>query len=50
MLKLWGMRNTRSLPSFPGPLWPGVVAPERVSSIVSNRTKLYAYAKQNCLK
>ena len=25
MLELWGMRSTPSLPSFPGPLWPGVV-------------------------
>ena len=26
MLELWGMRSTPSLPSLPGPLWPGVVA------------------------
>ena len=25
-----GMQSTPSLPSLPGPLWPGVVAPERV--------------------
>ena len=25
MLELWGMRTTPSLPSLPGPLWPGVV-------------------------
>ena len=25
MLELWGMR----IPSLPGPLWPGVVAPDR---------------------
>ena len=30
MLKLWGMQSTPSLPSLLGPLWPGVVAPERV--------------------
>ena len=29
MLELWGMRSTPSLPSLPGPLWPGVVAPDR---------------------
>ena len=29
MLKLWGMPSIPSLPSFPGPLWPGVVAPDR---------------------
>ena len=27
--ELWGMRSTPSLPSLPGPLWPGVVAPDR---------------------
>ena len=26
MLEIWGMRSTPSLPSFPGPLWPVVVA------------------------
>ena len=29
MLELWGMRSTPSLPSLPGPLRPGVVAPDR---------------------
>ncbi len=29
MLELWGMRSTPSLPSLPGPLWPGVVAPDK---------------------
>ena len=33
MLELWGMRNTPSLPSLPGPLWLGVVAPNRVLSM-----------------
>ena len=28
MQELWGMRSTSSLPSLPGPLWPGVVAPD----------------------
>ena len=32
MLELWGMQNTPSLPSLPGPLWVGVVAPARVLS------------------
>ena len=27
ILWLWGMRSTPSLPSLPGPLWPGIVAP-----------------------
>ena len=29
MLELWGMRSTSSLPLLPGPLWPGVVAPDK---------------------
>ena len=28
--QLWGIRSTPSLPSLPGPLRPGVVAPDRV--------------------
>ena len=27
-LEVWGMRSTPSLPSLPGPLLPGVVAPD----------------------
>ena len=30
ILELWGMQSTPSLPLFPGPLWPGEVAPDRV--------------------
>ena len=33
MLELWGMQSTPSLPLIPGPLWPRVVAPDRVLSI-----------------
>ena len=33
MLELWGMQSTLSLPSLPGPLWSGVVAPDRVLSM-----------------
>ena len=33
MLELWGMQSTPSLPSLPGPLWSGVVAPERIISM-----------------
>ena len=33
VLELWGMRSTPSLPSLPGPLWPGVVAPDRTLSM-----------------
>ena len=28
-----GMQSTPSLPSLPGPLWPGVVAPDRALSM-----------------
>ena len=33
MQELWGMRSTPSLPSIPGPLWPGIVAPDRALSM-----------------
>ena len=33
MMELWGMRSTPSLPLLSGPLWPGVVALDRVLSI-----------------
>ena len=33
MLELWGKWSTTSLPSLPGPLWPGVVAHDRVLSM-----------------
>ena len=33
VLELWGMRSTPLLPSLPGPLWPGVVAPDRALSM-----------------
>ena len=33
ILELWGMRSTSSLPSLPGPLWPGMVAPDEAISI-----------------
>ena len=50
MLALWGMWNTPSLPSLPGSLWPGVIAPDKGPIYGLNRTKLRTYAKQNCLK
>ena len=31
--ELWGMQSTPLLPLLPGPLWPWVVAPDRVLSI-----------------
>ena len=39
MLELWGMRSTPLLPSLPGPLWPGVVAPDKGPIYRLNRTK-----------
>ena len=33
MLELWGMWITSSLPLLPGPLWHGMVAPDRVLSM-----------------
>ena len=39
MLEFWGMRSTLSLPSLPGLLWPGVVAPNKGPIYGLNRTK-----------
>ena len=33
MLRLWGIRSISSLPLLPGPLWIGVVAPNRALSM-----------------
>ena len=33
ILELWGMWVTSSFPLLPGPLWPGMVAPDRVLSM-----------------
>ena len=33
MMGLWAMWNTSSLPSLPGSLWPGMVAPDRALSM-----------------
>ena len=32
-LEFWGMRSTCSLPSPPGPVWLGVIAPDQVLSM-----------------
>ena len=29
MQELWGMQSNPLLPLLPGPLWPGVVAPDK---------------------
>ena len=39
MLELWGMQSTPLLPSLPGPLSPGVVAPDTGPIYRLNRTK-----------
>ena len=49
MLELWGMWSTLLLPSLPGPLWLGVVAPDKVLSMDQIEENC-AYAKLNCLK
>ena len=38
MLGLWGIRSTPSLPLLPGPLWPGVIAPDKGPIYGLNRT------------
>ena len=38
MLELWEMRNTPLLPLLPGPLWLGVVAPDKGPIYGLNRT------------
>ena len=49
MLELWGMWSTPLLPLLFGPLWPRVVAPDRVLS--KGQIELNCnYTKLNCLK
>ena len=49
MLELLRMQSTPSLPLFPGPLWPGVVAPDKV--LFMGQIELNCiYVKLNCLK
>ena len=40
MLELWGMQSILSLPLLPGPLWPGMVAPDKGPIYGLNRTNL----------
>ena len=49
MLELWGMRSVPLLPSLPGPLWPGVLAPDRILSMGQIEQNCN-YTKLNCLK
>ena len=50
MLGLWGMRSTPSLSLFPGPLWPGVVVPDRALSMGQIELNCILTRKLNCLK
>ena len=62
MPEFWGMRSTPLLPSLPGPIWPGVVAPDMGPIYGLNRTKpcffhilifvfkQRIYAKLDCLR
>ena len=43
MLELWGMQSTPSLPFLSGPLWPGVVAHDRVLSMGQKEQKSLVY-------
>ena len=43
MLELWVMQHTPFLPSLPGPLWPGVVVPDKVPIYGLNRTKQWLF-------
>ena len=50
MLDLWRMRSTPSLPSLPGPLWPGVIAPDKGHIYGLNRTKpSFFHYTDNCV-
>ena len=48
-LELWGMKSTPSLPSLPGLLWIGEVAPDRVLAMGLMELNCN-YAKLNWLK
>ena len=51
MLELLGMRITPSLSSLPGPIWPRVVASDRVLNCSYAKLVLNcSYAKLNCKK
>ena len=39
LMELWGMQSIPLLPLLPGPLWPGVVAPDGILSM--GETELY---------
>ena len=53
MLELWGMWSTPLLPSLPGLLWPGVVAPDKCPIYGFNRIKWWleftVFIHLNCI-
>ena len=49
MLELWGMWSTPSLSLLPGPLWPGLIAPDKVLSMGQIELNC-TYTKLNGLK
>ena len=49
MLELWGMRSTPSLPSLPGPLSPGVVAPDKGPIYGLNSIVKEAHSSDFCI-
>ena len=44
------MQSTSILASLPGPLWPGVVAPDKGPIYGSKRNKMRTYDELNYLK
>ena len=44
------MQSTLSFQSLQGPLWAGVLGPDRILSMGENRTKLHTNAKLNWLR
>ena len=49
VLELWGMQSTPSLLSLPGPLWPGVVAPDKGPIYGLNRTTCVFHYTDFCI-
>ena len=48
ILELWGMWSTPSVPSLPGPVWPEVIATDRVLSMGQLCVKkIFTYTKLN---
>ena len=47
MLDLWRMWSTPSLPLLPSPLWPGMLAPDKILSIFTNPSARTGYATRS---